>query len=211
MTRKTITKIGLWAECTTLFAVLPGAYALGEFTVPKLTVLGAVTFFCLAVLAGKGIRWRREFRFQAVRPFLPLLLVRLGLVTAGATCLTLILIPDHLLAFPTERPGLWLAVMALYPLLSALPQEIIYRTFFHRRYTTLFGNGPALLLASSLAFAFLHVIYGNTAAVLLSLGGGILLGTTYEHRRSLAAAWLEHAGYGMIIFTVGLGRFFYSG
>lgn len=206
-----MSRIGLAAECIILFAVLPGAYALGELAAPKIIVLGAVTLFCIAMLVRGGVRWKEEFRFSGLRRFTPLLIARLGLVAAGALCLTMLIVPDRLFAFPSEKPELWLAVCLLYPFLSALPQEVIYRSFFHRRYAPLFGEGVGLLLASAAAFAFLHVVYGNLPAVVLSFGGGILLASTYEHRRSLAAAWIEHAGYGVIIFTVGLGRFFYSG
>lgn len=198
-------------ECTAVFVLLPVAYAFGILSIPKLILLGIVTIFCLATLIHHGLDWTRELRMESLRSFIPLLAIRLGLVGCGAIILTLIITPASLFAFPVERPRLWFTVILLYPLLSALPQEIIYRTFFFKRYAPLFDRGTPMLLASAAAFGFLHIAYGNAIAVLLSLGGGILLGGTYENRHSLAAVWIEHSGYGIILFTVGLGRFFYSG
>lgn len=37
-------------------------------------------------------------------------------------------------AFARERSILWVAVLLLYPILSALPQELIFRVFFFHRY-----------------------------------------------------------------------------
>ena len=48
-------------------------------------------------------------------------------------------------------------------------------------------------------------------AVALTLVGGWKFAATYRHTRSLWAVSIEHAIYGGILFTVGLGQFFYTG
>ena len=119
--------------------------------------------------------------------------------------------PDSFLSLPLERPWLWLAVLALYPLLSVWPQEALFRRFLLLRYQRLFGPGAGSVLASAAAFGFAHIVYGNALAVGLSAAGGLLFATSYRRHRSLALVCLEHALYGCLVFTIGLGRFFYTG
>ena len=60
-------------------------------------------------------------------------------VVAGL--LVWLLVPGQALALPRRAPGLWVAILALYPFLSALPQELIFRVLFFRRYGGLFPGG----------------------------------------------------------------------
>jgi membrane protease YdiL (CAAX protease family) len=119
--------------------------------------------------------------------------------------------PEKILYFPIRRTGFWLLVMILYPFLSALPQELIYRTFFFHRYQPIFSGERRMALASVAAFAFMHIIFGNAIAPLLTIPGGYLFARTYARTGSLPAAAIEHAAYGNIVFTVGLGIYFYNG
>ncbi len=121
------------------------------------------------------------------------------------------LVPHYWLAFPRERPGLWALVMVFYPFLSALPQEFLYRRFFFWRYAPLVGEGVGRLLVNALLFGWLHVMYENWPAFILSTLGGLVFAATYAHTRNLALVWIEHALYGQLLFTIGLGRFFYEG
>ncbi len=118
---------------------------------------------------------------------------------------------DHLFDMPRGQPLLWLAVVLLYPLLSVYPQELIYRAFLLHRYAPVFGTGRLAAAASAVAFAFAHLIFGNVPAVLLTLAGGWLFARRYQRSRSLLTVAVEHAGYGVLIFTVGLGRLFWHG
>jgi len=43
------------------------------------------------------------------------------------------------------------------------------------------------------------------------VAGGWLFGGTYRRSRSLGLVCLEHALYGDLIFTVGLGQYFFHG
>jgi len=124
-------------------------------------------------------------------------------------------------------------VMLLYPPLSALPQEIIFRSYFFCRFRSLFitddphpsplpdreraakGKAQAgegvLIVASALAFGWVHIVLQNWVAVAFSFAGGLLFGDTYQRTHSLAATCLEHALYGCTLFTFGLGFYFYHG
>jgi len=145
------------------------------------------------------------------RPFLRQLLVRDAICLVFLGIAVRLFAPSFLFSFIKHRPVLWAAVMLLYPLLSVYPQEILYRAFFFHRYQALFGSGWALLLASALAFGFVHIIFGNWLAVALCVIGGLLLSFTYSQSGSLLLTCLDHAIFGNFIFTIGLGQFFYHG
>jgi len=119
------------------------------------------------------------------------------------------LAPDLLFSLVKKAPALWALVMLLYPLLSVYPQELLYRAFFFQRYAPLLGSGWGMLLASALAFGFVHIIFRNTLAVFLCALGGLLFALTYYRSGSLLLACLEHALFGNFLFTIGLGQFFY--
>jgi uncharacterized protein len=118
---------------------------------------------------------------------------------------------DLLFSFIKRAPVFWAFVVLLYPLLSVYPQELLYRAFLFHRYQPLFGSGWAMLLASALAFGFVHIIFGNWLAVGLCVLGGLLFSLTYQQSGSLLLTCLDHAIFGNFIFTIGLGRFFYHG
>jgi membrane protease YdiL (CAAX protease family) len=119
--------------------------------------------------------------------------------------------PDLLFIFPRERPGLWVAVMIGYPLLSAFPQEFIFRTFFFQRYASLITDTRARIAVSAVLFGYAHIVLHNLPAVVLSTVGGLLFASTYARTRSTVLAAFEHALYGCFVFSVGLGSLFYAG
>ena len=100
--------------------------------------------------------------------------------------------------------------MLLSPLLSVCPQEFLYRAFFFERYQPLFGSGRGMIAASSLAFSFVHIIFGNWIAVGLCCLGGLLFSPTNAPALSLLAC-IDHALFGNLVFTIGLGQFFHHG
>ncbi|MDM4718954.1 CPBP family intramembrane metalloprotease [Micromonospora sp. WMMA1363] len=122
-----------------------------------------------------------------------------------------VLAPDRLFDLPRQTPLIWVAVVVLYPLLSVYPQELVFRAFLFHRYAPLFGTGTVLVAASATAFGVAHVIFGSIWSVLLTLAGGALFAWRYRRTRSLLAASVEHALYGILAFTVGLGDLFYHG
>jgi CAAX protease family protein len=146
-----------------------------------------------------------------VREKIKYILIRFAVLAPIITAVIWITMSGSFLSFPRERPWIWALVMVLYPLLSVWPQEMIYRAFLFRRYAPLFGVGIGYILASVLAFGYMHIIFINSIAVVMSVLGGLLFAWNYAHNRSLGLVSLEHALYGCLIFTLGLGRFFFVG
>ncbi len=137
-------------------------------------------------------------------------ILRFSLYGAALTLATWLLFPHLFLSLPREHPVFWLAIMVLYPVLSVWPQEVIYRRFLFHRYALVFGES-GVVLASALAFGFAHVIFLNPIAVTLTTAGGAMFALNYARERSLYLACVEHALYGCLVFTIGLGQFFYTG
>lgn len=118
---------------------------------------------------------------------------------------------DTLFLFPKEKTEHWVMVMIFYPLLSVIPQEIIFRLYFFQRYKRLFTDSNSMILASAAFFAYAHIIYRNPIAVVFTFFAGLVFSYTYKKSGSLSAVVLEHSIYGLAVFTIGLGKFFYSG
>jgi membrane protease YdiL (CAAX protease family) len=116
-----------------------------------------------------------------------------------------------LLYIPRHMPWLWLIILVLYPIVSALPQELIFRVLFVERYRTLFPHPGLLITANALCFGLAHLFYGNWPALLLSALGGAVFAWAYTVRHSFTYAFILHSLAGQIVFTSGLGIFFYHG
>ncbi len=195
-----------------MFIAAPAALAMfmrPGLLFPAIWLLFAI---CLvALLLDPSFDRKRLWNSRGVKTHLPLIL-SLGLV--GAILLTAVLYftaPGSLFGLIRTRPQLWAIIMVLYPVLSVYPQEVAFRAFFFHRYQRLFGKGAGILVASSLAFGWAHIVMRNGWAIGFSTIGGMLFGLTYLRTRSLAAACLEHGMYGCFLFTIGWGYWFYSG
>lgn len=179
---------------------------------------------CVAIMRyGADLRDDRLWNLRALLPRLKLMLL---LFAGGALALTGFMallvharevgwfpVPPQVDWFilPRERPWLYAALMVGYPLVSVYPQEIIYRGFFFHRYAPAFRSQNLAVVANAVAFGWAHIIFHNPVAVVLTLAGGVFFATTYLRTRSLLAAAAEHSLYGCLLFTLGLGWYFYGG
>lgn len=201
----------LLLEGILLFVLVPGAYVLFGRGRPFFPVLWLIACYGLFVLLRDRSFARSAFRVtltranvtESLKLFLPVAVV----MTVGV----LVFRPDMFLFLPRKIPLLWCMIMVLYPLLSVYPQEIIYRAFFMHRYKPVFGSGSVLLYTGAILFGLHHLIFGNGVAVVLSTLGGIRFASTYRRNGNLGQAVFEHALYGCLIFSVGLGDLFYHG
>jgi membrane protease YdiL (CAAX protease family) len=208
-------RIWLALEFLILFFVLPAAYAVYVFPlVHPVVAMWGFSAWLLAIL----LRSRQFDRAQLwtgprqvdTRQMKHILLRFLAL---GFLLLlwVIVLEPNRLFDFPRMQPWLWLFVVCLYPVLSAYPQGIAYRAFMFQRYGELFGHGWGSIIASAFAFSFAHIAYRNPVAVFLTFVGGLLFAVTYARTKSVMLSGVEHALYGDLIFTIGLGHYIYTG
>jgi membrane protease YdiL (CAAX protease family) len=184
------------------FRVLP------NYPIPYLLAAALAAYLVLRL--DPGFHFGRP-SWNGLRRYLGALLLRDALFMVLLGIAVWIFRPDLLFSLIKRSPFFWAAVMVLYPLLSVYPQELLYRAYLFHRYQPLFGSGWGILVASALAFGFVHIIFGNWLAVELCVLGGLLFSLTYQSSGSLLLTCLDHAIFGNFIFTIGLGRFFYHG
>jgi hypothetical protein len=140
-----------------------------------------------------------------------IVLIRFCIAVPLVILLTAYLAPGRLFSFPLERPWFWLLIMVLYPVLSVVPQELIFRSFFFRRYQPLFKKEWMMIAVSAFVFGFAHIVFHNTVSPTLSAIGGLMFASSYSQHRALKWAAIEHATYGCLVFTAGIGFYFLVG
>ncbi len=181
--------------------------------IPLFTIFPVIfAAFVIILTLDSGFSWRESLsRGISLRELGSIL----AIFAVAAPALTLFAWHDNprgFLAFPRYAQGIWVMVMVLYPLLSVTTQEIMFRVFFFSRYRHLFGSDiQAAIMLNAVLFTFVHIIFRNPTTLVISFLGGLLFAWRYERTRSFWAVALEHALYGDLIFTLGLGRYFYTG
>lgn len=120
--------------------------------------------------------------------------------------------PSWFLEFPINRPDTYARIMLAYPLFSVAAQELLYRSFFFHRYGPLFGNHAWLIvIVNGLLFGYAHIVMNSLFAVAATALGGLILAARYAMTRSFWAVFIEHTLWGWLVFTIGLGRYFFTG
>lgn len=205
------TRQRLWAEFGTLFIGVPILMAVFFGLYPLFPVILALAAISVVLLwRTPGFSFRELWRGPVLGEWRLIVgfAVALGV---GALAAAAVLVPDSLFVIPRERPALWLMIMVFYPLLSAVPQEIIFRPLFFRRYGALFPNEGIAVFANALVFGVGHLFYMNPVTILMTVFAGAIFGWSYLRHRSFLLTCVLHAIAGQIVFTVGLGRYFYHG
>lgn len=120
--------------------------------------------------------------------------------------------PSWFLEFPTNRPETYTRIMLAYPVFSVAAQELLYRSFFFHRYGPLFGTHAWLIvIVNGLLFGYAHIVMNSAFAIAATALGGMILAARYVMSRSFWAVFIEHTLWGWLIFTIGLGRYFFTG
>lgn len=104
-----------------------------------------------------------------------------------------------------NKPKLWLIILFVYSFFSVFPQELIYRTFYFKRYNVLFKNETVFILINAIMFSLAHIFFKSFLVMLLTFIGGLLFAYTYNKTKSTLLVSIEHAIYGCWLFTVGMG------
>jgi len=198
-------------EFAVLFFLLPLFYAFNRESSPilLLLVLSFSTFFIL--YKDPSFDSRKFINIYSMKPHMKKMLTAFLLTALGATLFVAYFLPEYLFFCIKKDFWLWCYIMLIYPALSVYPQELIYRGFFFHRYGQLFKSENTLITMSAVSFSFAHVIYFHPVSVFLTLIGGFIFALTYHKTKSILAASIEHALYGCLLYTIGLGRFFYTG
>lgn len=173
-------------------------------------LMSATALGVLLLAVTPGFSWR-----ELTRGWTQLDWGHVAMVAAGTAVVTMALVhwllPGRAFALPRHSPELWLMILALYPLLSALPQELVFRPLFFRRYGALFPDRRVALAANAALFGLAHLMFWNWVAVALTIAGGAIFAHGYLTRGGFPMAVVLHAVCGLTVFTTGLGSFFFHG
>ncbi|BEQ14289.1 CPBP family intramembrane glutamic endopeptidase [Desulfoferula mesophila] len=204
----------LWAECLGLFFAAPvGLYflrhQLAHRVIPLIIV--AAGFCAWYLLKERDFDRAAIWRVRGLGRHLKEMLLGLALPLVPLALVSYFFLHDKFLAMPTSHLAGWLSLLLLYPVLAAYPQEVVFRGFFFQRYRPLFPDPRIMVLASGVSFGLAHVFYGNWVAPVIAGLGGLLFGYRYLRSKSLVAVGMEHGLWGNLLYTLGLGWFFYSG
>lgn len=188
----------LAAEFSTIFILGPILLifyqrSIGVFLIPGL--LAVATVCTLVLLKDPSFDRRWLLGFDGFLPWLRQLpfifLPAAAVLTVGCAVFR----PELLFAFPRGHTLIWLMVMVLYPLLSAYPQEIIFRTFFFHRYHRLFPTDTSKIMVSGFCFGLAHVFFANwIAPVLATLEESYLPAPSPDPARLFWSRWSTASG-----------------
>lgn len=197
-----------WLEFTLIFVSLPllgfflRAY-LANWLIPALIILMAVCgMLLLSDPHFKRFRLTSLGQFSAVKRRL-FSFFFLGALFSGM--FYGIMNQENWFSLPRNSFNDWLILLLLYPILSVMPQELIFRTYFFHRYKRIMPSKTVRIIVSASVFALAHIVYANVLAVLLAFLGGVLFSYTYAQSRSTFVCVIEHSLWGLWMFTLGLG------
>jgi len=120
-----------------------------------------------------------------------------------------LLVDENLLfIFPKTNFKLWLIVIFIYPFLSVIPQELVYRVFFFQRYFPNINRFYFPMFLNLVVFAYGHLVFSNMHAIIITAIVSPIFTYAYLKKSFLTCVILHTLG-GQIIFTLGLGKYFF--
>lgn len=180
-----------------------------DFIRPSIIILPVLVFIFLLLRRNPGFKWQELITWSvpkktmtgSVMVILLSALLMLGYVWKFER--------ENLFNLPRANIWIYLAMCIFYPVFSAYGQEIIYRTFLSKRYAAIFPKGWHFILASAFSFSFMHIVYYDPVSMILTFIGGLYFSWIYVQTRSVLYTSVLHGIFGMMIFGVGMGQYFW--
>lgn len=203
-------RIYLVIEFVLLFFGIPTwIYLDQDFIHPSIIILPVLAFIFILLRRNSDFKWSELITWKISRKVLyanALLIVLAALLMLGYVYYF-----DREDLFNLPRANIWiyLGMCLFYPVFSAFGQEIIYRTFLSRRYAVILPRAWQFVLASALTFSFMHIVYYNPISLILTFIGGVYFAVNYRITRSVLFTSVLHGIFGILMFGVGLGQYFW--
>jgi len=208
--KPSLKQVYLGIEFFVLFFGVPLiVFLYSEIIHPSILILPVLVFIFLILRSNKDFKAKELVFLKPSRADLrnnAIIIVISSLLIFAGVCLFQ---RERLFDLPKGNIVVWGILCTFYPVFSAYGQEIIYRTFLFRRYASLFRKDWALVLASGITFSFVHIVYYSPVSIILTLIAGLYLAQQYARTRSVLFTAILHGIMGIIIFTVGLGEYFW--
>jgi membrane protease YdiL (CAAX protease family) len=193
-------------ELLIIFVLIPLSFAFNYAPLLKL-VIGVLGFsyiiFVLFKIEKIKIKIEKNVNWMA---FWKSILIKFLIIAIITTLYVWFTDAKNLFTVLLNKPKLWVLILLFYSLFSVYPQELLYRTFFFKRYTSLCKNENLFIFINALLFSMAHLFFKNTLVLLLTFIGGILFAITFKKTKSTLLVSIEHSIYGCWLFTVGMGN-----
>lgn len=200
------TKKYKFIELLLLFVIVPTFLVLQVVTwVKVLLVLLAIVYVVILSVKLNFFQTKIEFEIPQKNFWIRFFIISLIIFTAGFFLVKNI---DATLLFKIvkTKPLLWLMILFVYSFLSVIPQELLYRGYFFKRYGNVFSNKLLLNIFNVFCFSYCHLFLKNYLVLIITAIGGLFFVYTYNKDKNILAVIVEHSVYGNLIFTLGLGE-----
>jgi len=180
-----------------------------DFIRPSVIILPALVLIFILLRRSSDFRWRELFRWKVPRKAMSgnvVIIVFCALVMLGYVYF---FDRENLFNLPRTNIWIYLALCLFYPVFSAFGQEIIYRTFLSRRYSRILTKDWHFILASAVTFSYMHIVYYDPVSMILTFIGGLYFAWNYKLTRSVMFTSVLHGIFGIMMFGVGLGQYFW--
>ena len=197
-------------EFLIIFFLIPLAVILVKFFFSEQKIFVFLPLFLVFFLSLYLLKKTQSFSFDFLKKKTEwkfFFLVSLIFVISGFVY-TITLDSNLLFNLPKNYFFIWVAVIFIYPILSVIPQEIIFRVLFFERYSCLFKNQFLYLILNSIIFAYIHLVFQNFHAFFITLITSPIFAYAYLNK-SFMTCFLTHTIGGQLVFTYGLGEYFY--
>lgn len=204
----------LWAEFVLLYVAGPLALLIFfEYLSLFASIAAIMLLGLLLLIRTPEFRWLELVDTTGLHEHWRMVLWVSLAMTASIFALAWLLLDEAwFLRLVYERPMLLPLIWLLYPWFSVLGQEVVFRPLFFKRYGELFPNETAAILVNSAVFAFAHAFYWNITTLVISFFGGVIFAVAYRRTgNSFPVVFILHWIAGGMIFTSGMGRYFYQG
>jgi len=203
-------RIFLAIEFVLLFFGIPTwIYLDQDFIHPSIIILPVLVFIFFLLGRSSDFEWRELIQWHVSRRILfenAIIILLAALLMLGYVYF---FDRENLFNLPRANFWLYLGLCLFYPVFSSFGQEIIYRTFLSKRYSVILPKGWHFVLASALTFSFMHIVYYDPVSMILTFIGGLYFARVYQQTRSVLFTSVLHGIFGIMIFGVGLGQYFW--
>ena len=197
----------LISECILLFLVIPIVFILNTSIYFKLVITLLGIIHCIRItIKEKLFAFPELYAIHDPKEWKNIALKTIFLIIIS-TLLMYLLNGEKLFFVVRNKPLLWIVICFFYSVFSVFPQELLYRSFFFKRYTSLFKNPTTLIIINAVAFSLAHSLFQNIYITILTFIGGLVFAMTYHKTKSILLTSIEHAIYGSWLFTLGIGKY----
>lgn len=180
-----------------------------DFIRPSIIILPVLALIFLLLRRSSDFTWKELIRWSIPRK---IIVVNAGIILVAALLMlgyVIIFERENLFNLPRANIWIYLAMIVFYPVFSAYGQEIIYRTFLFHRYSGILPKAWHFVLASALTFSYMHIVFYNPLSMILTFIGGLYFARVYWQTRSVLFTTVLHGIFGIMVFGVGLGQYFW--